>query len=64
MDWATCFTVDIEVHGDQCPDKGGYRQARYLAHGVHDVLWTDSLEDACQFIRQELLDEYNKEKEK
>ena len=42
------FRVDIEVY-DNWGD-GYWAQARYLAHGYDDVMWTDSLDDAAQFI--------------
>lgn len=39
--------VDIEVR-DPATDETA--QARYLAHGVDDVLWTDDLEAALEFL--------------
>ena len=43
-------TFDIEVYDLDIED--GWRQARYLAHGHDDVLWTDSLNAAMEFIRE------------
>lgn len=38
--------LDIEVH-----DKG---IAKYLVHGLHDVLWTDSIDEALDALREDL----------
>lgn len=44
------LVLDIEIH-----DKlGSWSQATYLVHGYDDVLWTDSLDDAVDFIKQDL----------
>ena len=44
--------VDIEIYEDvSCQT---WAQARYLVHGLHDVLWTDDLDDALLFLRQSL----------
>lgn len=40
------ITLDIEVH-----DKG---IAKYLVHGLHDVLWTDSTDEALDALRENL----------
>lgn len=40
--------VDIEIYE---PEEGQWAQARYLAHGHHDVLWTDDLDEALAFIK-------------
>lgn len=46
------MVVDIEVHFKNGP--GHWAQALYLAHGLEDVLWTDNLGEAIQFIWQDL----------
>jgi hypothetical protein len=46
------FTLDIQVYrnyGDNC-----WAQAHYLVHGVDDVMWTDSLDEAIEYLKQEL----------
>lgn len=47
------LTVDIEVY-----NRGGLgenrAQARYLVHGHDDVLWTDSLQDAINYLKHDL----------
>ena len=46
------ITLDIEVH--DIKDRS-WAQARYLVHGYYDVFWTDSLDDAMDFMKQSLL---------
>jgi hypothetical protein len=41
-------TLDIEIHD---PKIGNWAQARYLVHGHDDVLWTDDLDSALEFLR-------------
>lgn len=44
------FTIEIfEVYGGE-----HWAQAHYLVRGYDDVLWTSDIEDAVQFLRQEL----------
>lgn len=45
------FTVDIEVY-DTGENK--WAQARYLVHGVDDVLWTDDIDQAVRYLRAEI----------
>ena len=45
------MVLDIEIYdakNDACA------QATYLVHGYDDVLWTDSIDDALQFLRESL----------
>jgi hypothetical protein len=46
--------LDIEIYDSQ--EDGGPQapQARYLVHGHDDVFWTNSIDDALQFLRQSL----------
>lgn len=47
------FTLDIQIfknYGERY-----WAQARYLVHGIDDVLWTDSLEAVLDYIRQEMI---------
>jgi len=39
---------EIEVY-----DKAVY-EARYLAHGFTDHIWTDNINEACDFIKKEI----------
>jgi len=48
-DWVPSFMVDIEVYDEYGPDQ--WAQAKYLAHGRDDVLWTDDLDEALNFLR-------------
>ena len=41
---------DIEIF-----DALDHERARYLVHVNADVLWTDSIDDALQFLRQALV---------
>lgn len=43
-------TYDIEVYPEG--DIGGWEQAKYLVHGFYDVLWTDDLVAALEFLKQ------------
>lgn len=42
--------VDIEIHEKD----DDFAQARYLAHGISDVLWTDDLVAAIAFLRKSI----------
>lgn len=44
--------VDIEIYEQH----GGnhWAQARYLVHGIDDVLWTDDLEEAITYLKYDL----------
>lgn len=51
----TCLTVDIEMHSkDNCTYGPNFVQAKFLVHGFDDVMWTDSIEDAVNYIKEEL----------
>ena len=41
-------TLDIEIYN---PEKDDWAQGRYLVHGHDDVLWTDDLDAALEFLR-------------
>ena len=55
------YRIDIEVYSQYGDDY--WAQSRYLVHGYDDVLWTDSAEDAAQFILCSLHDIDNMLKE-
>ena len=42
-------TLDIEIYN---PKLDPWAQARYLVHGHDDVLWTDDLDAALEFLRE------------
>ena len=46
------WTFDVEVYEEY--GEGHWAQARYLVHGWNDVLWTDDIEAAVQFVRESL----------
>ncbi len=41
--------LDIEIYD---PKEDSWVQARYLAHGHDDCLWTDNIDEALAFLRQ------------
>lgn len=41
-------TLDIKIYN---PEKDDWAQERYLVHGHDDVLWTDDLDAALEFLR-------------
>lgn len=45
------FFVDIEVYDT---DKNKWAQAKYCAHSVDDILWTDDLFSALNFIAESI----------
>jgi hypothetical protein len=49
-------TLDIEIYNTKTDD---WAQARYLVHGHDDVLWTDNLEHALEFIRESANEKYD-----
>ena len=51
--------LDIEVFDEY--GEGVFVQAKYLVHGYDDVLWTNSLDDAIDYLKWSLL-EMEKEK--
>lgn len=55
------FSVDIEIHGTTEQDT--WAQAKYLVHGYDDVCWTDELDVALEFLKEQIL-LINKEDEK
>lgn len=46
--------LDFEVHDSQQDGGPNAPQARYLVHGHDDLLWTNSIDEALQFLRQSL----------
>lgn len=44
-----CF-LDIEIYDM----KDNWEQERFLVHGYDDVFWTDSIEDAVNYIKRDL----------
>ena len=50
-----CTFIDIVIHSDECVKNGGYVQAKYLVHGLDDVLlWTNNKREALAYFREEL----------
>lgn len=47
------FTLDVQIYKNY--GEGYWAQARYLVHGIDDVLWTNSIEDVITYIKQELI---------
>jgi hypothetical protein len=43
--------VDIEIYDTT---KDSWAQAKYLVHGIDDVLWTDNLDQALQFLKTQV----------
>lgn len=55
------FHLDIEVYDE---DNGHpWVQGKYLVHGYSDVMWTDDLDKAIAFIRDEIITGEEVEKE-
>jgi hypothetical protein len=48
------MTLDIEIHDEWGADT--WPQSRYLVHSASDVLWTNSIDDALAFLKQDLLE--------
>lgn len=46
------YQVSIEIYEKY--GKEHWAQARYLVHGITDLTWTNSLEEALSFLRIEL----------
>ena len=44
--------VDIEIYSKY--GDGEWAQARYLVHGITDVMWTDDLDEALSFLKAEI----------
>ena len=44
--------VDIEFY--QYHGEGYWAQAKYLVHGTDDVLWTNDIDAALNYLREEL----------
>jgi hypothetical protein len=42
--------LDIEIYS---PTIDSWAQARYLVHGYDDVLWTDNLQHALEFLHEQ-----------
>jgi len=47
------YTFDIEVYDPKVDDD--WRQAKFLVHGIDDVLWTDDVDAVVAFIRESCL---------
>lgn len=47
------YTFDIEVYDPKVDDD--WRQAKFLVHGIDDILWTDDIDAAVAFIRESCL---------
>lgn len=45
------FMVDIEVYD---VEKDKWAQAKYLAHGYNDVLWTNNLDLVFNFLKDQI----------
>jgi hypothetical protein len=43
--------LDIEIYDTSEDD---WAQGTYLVHGMDDVLWTDSIDDAVTYLRSDL----------
>lgn len=41
--------LDVEIYDTRV---GTWAQGRYLVHGHNDVLWTDDLDAALEFLRE------------
>lgn len=55
-EWGETFSeiirkLDVEIYE---PEKDGWAQARYLVHGHNDVLWTDDIDAAVDFLRESM----------
>lgn len=46
------FQLDVQVWKNY--GEGYWAQAHYLVHGADDVLWTNSIEDAIEYLKYEL----------
>ena len=53
------WIFDIECFNEY--GDGYFAQERFLVHGIDDVLWTSSLDDAANFIKESLKRVANKE---
>jgi len=53
--------LDIEIYEEF--GAGHWPQAKYLVHGYDDVLWTNDLESALQFMK-ESIEQIEEEKSK
>lgn len=47
------FTLDIQVYKNY--GEGYWVQEHYLVHGTDDALWTNSIDDAVNYLRNELV---------
>lgn len=48
------FFIDIEVYKEYGEDH--YAQAKYLAHGYDDVMWTNDIDQALRFLRSQIME--------
>jgi hypothetical protein len=46
------FRIDIEIYSRH--GKGVWAQRRYLVHGIDDVMWTNSIDEALSYFLEEL----------
>lgn len=46
------FRVDIEIYSKF--GRGQWAQARYLVHGIDDILWTNEKDQALKYLEDEL----------
>lgn len=49
--------VDIEIYDKF--GEGYWAQCRYLVHGAHDVLWTNDLDEALSFLKDDIENKVN-----
>lgn len=57
MDLHTLYPNSTYIFDIECFDNFGddyWEQERFLVHGIDDVLWTSSPEDAANFIKESL----------
>ena len=48
-------TLDIETF-DTNDKEDDWAQAKYLVHGFDDVLWTDNISAAVDYLKESLID--------
>jgi len=47
------YILDIEVFNEPS-DNETFHSGKYLVHGYDDVLWTDSIDDAVNYLKNDL----------
>lgn len=55
------WILDVEVYDNQDVYNNPSVQAKYLVHGINDVLWTDETGEAIMFLLDSLIDAEGKE---